>query len=265
MFKIFVINLKRDTQRREYIENHLDSRKLKYEIIDGVYGKDLSKSEINEIADLKLSYKKMGKTISVNEIGCALSHQKAYKKIINENLDGALILEDDIILSSDIKEIIESIYEHQKLFSECFWVGMFRSYINTKKKLFEINAFHSIYKSPRTRGAVAYYIDKSGAEKLLNLNKKITYVSDWFFGGYLNKINLYAIDKSCAMQNPNIKSTIGETRKKELNILKSIHIYLRKTYKRMFYYKYQLGILTGCYKKTKLCDELIEIKNNNKK
>ncbi len=71
MFKIFVINLKRDTQRREYIENHLNDKKLKYEIIDAVYGKDLSKSEINEIANLKSSYKKMGKTISVNEIGCS--------------------------------------------------------------------------------------------------------------------------------------------------------------------------------------------------
>jgi len=265
MFKIFVINLKRDTQRREYIENHLDNRKLKYEIIDGVYGKDLSKSEINEIADLKLSYKKMGKTISVNEIGCALSHKKIYKKIISENLDGALIVEDDAMFCSNIFNILEAIDRNKNKFESNYWVGLYNSNIDTKNKIFDIDTNFKIYKSPRVRCAIAYYIDKEAAQNLLNHNTKVTYVSDCFFGGYLNKLNLYSIDKICVMPNPSFDSTISETRIKEKNLLNAVYIYFRKTYKRMYYYKYKFRVILGRYKKAKLCDELIEIKSNHKK
>ncbi|QIW09858.1 glycosyltransferase family 25 protein [Francisella sp. LA112445] len=260
IFKIFVINLAKDTVRRKYIEDHLKEKKLSYEIIEGVYGKDFYKDEINQIADLKLSYKKMGKMISVNEIGCSLSHQKIYKRIVSENLQGAFIIEDDAMFCSDIKMILDSIYNNiNKLKSNC-WVGLFKSHIDIKNKSFTINNNFSIYKSPRVRCAIAYYIDNTAAQNLLEYNKKITYVSDWFFGGYLNKLNLYAIDKVCVMPNPNFESTIGETRKKERNILKAIHIYFRKTYKRMYYYKYNFGVLAGRYKKTKLCDELEKIR-----
>ncbi|MGQ4003433.1 glycosyltransferase family 25 protein [Francisellaceae bacterium CB52] len=265
MFKIFVINLKRDTQRREYIENHLNDKKLKYEIIDAVYGKDLSKSEINEIANLKSSYKKMGKTISVNEIGCSLSHLKIYKKIISENLDGAFIVEDDAMFCSNINTILNSIYDNKHKFKSNCWLGLYTSHIDSKNKIINIDDNFKIYKSVRVKCTIAYYIDKEAAQNLLNYNTKVTYVSDWFFGGYLNKLNLYSIDKICVMPNPSFDSTISETRIKEKNLLNAVYIYFRKTYKRMYYYKYKFRVILGRYKKAKLCDELIEIKSNHKK
>lgn len=263
IFKIFVINLAKDTERRKYIENHLKEKKLSYEIIEGVYGKDFPKDEINQIADLKLSYKKMGKMISVNEIGCSLSHQKIYKRIVSENLQGAFIIEDDAMFCSNIKSILAVICKNSNKLKNNSWISLYNSYIDTRNKLFDIDKDFSVYKSPRVRCAIAYYIDNTAAQNLLEYNKKITYVSDWFFGGYLNKLNLYAIDKVCVMPNPNFESTIGETRKKERNILKAIYIYFRKTYKRMYYYKYNFRVLTSRYKKSKLCDELINIRKQS--
>ncbi|MBK2044662.1 glycosyltransferase family 25 protein [Allofrancisella guangzhouensis] len=262
MFKVFVINLAKDIERRKYIENHLNEKGLVYELIEGVYGKDFSEDEINKIADLKLSYKKMGKTISINEIGCSLSHQKIYKKIVSENLEGAFIIEDDAMFCSNINMIFTSIHINRSKFKSNCWLGLFKSYIDMKNKVFDIDKNFSVYESPRVRCTIAYYIDNLAAQNLLQYNKKIIYVADWFFGKYLNKLNLYAINEACVMPNPSFESTIGETRKKELNMLKAIYIYFRKTYKRMYYYKYNFGMLTGRYKKTQLSDELLKIKKS---
>ncbi len=256
MYKIFIINLKKDTDRRKYIESHLQENNLDYEIIDAVYGKDLTPEELETITDLKLSQKKMGKTISLNEIGCSLSHQKVYKKIINDNLDGAIILEDDIVLSSNFSEIINSISKNKYLLKDNCWVGFGKAYIDIKDKIFNINEYFAIHSSPRTKGAFAYYIDKVAAQNLITYNKKIIYVADWFFGGYLNKINLYNTNYACSIPKPDIKSSIGETRKKDTNIIKAFFTYMRKTYTRAYYYKYNLGVVSGKYKKNKICNDL---------
>ena len=67
------------------------------------------------------------------------------------------------------------------------------------------------------------------------------------------------------MPNPAFESTISENRKKEKNILSAMYVYFKKTYKRMYFYKYKLGTFTGRYKKAKFCDELIKIKDSYNK
>ena len=258
MIKTFVINLKKDIQRKNYINKHLAERNINFEFIEGVYGKELSNSEINELADLNLSSKKMGKQISLNEIGCALSHRKAYKKIVDENLDGGFIFEDDIILSKDIKEILESINKNKKQLPQKAWLGLSNSYIRTSKKTFDLFDSYKIYQSPKVRGALGYYIDYAGAKKLLYLNTKITYVSDWFTGGYIDKLNIYSINIACVMQNIKIESSIAETRINSNTRPKLIYR-LMVGLKRINAYKFSILKPFGFYKKVKYSDDLAKI------
>lgn len=100
--KIFVINLKKDVEKRQKIEAQLQALALEYEIIEAVYGKDLQDDELETLVkDYKNCY------LTKGEIGCVLSHQLIYKKMQEENIHHALILEDDVVIKPETKDFLE--------------------------------------------------------------------------------------------------------------------------------------------------------------
>ena len=62
-------------------------------VIDGVDAKHLLK--IPDIYDFKAFEYLNKRTILVGELGCALAHLNAYKKIVENSWDWALVLEDN--------------------------------------------------------------------------------------------------------------------------------------------------------------------------
>jgi glycosyl transferase family 25 len=89
--KIFIINLDKDVKRLENAYEQLNKYEFKnYEKFTGIYGKQLSIDEINNNTTF------IGKLLaSKSMIGCGLSHIKLWEKIVNENIELSLILEDD--------------------------------------------------------------------------------------------------------------------------------------------------------------------------
>ena len=261
MNKVFIINLEKDSERKKYISNHFQERGIDFEFIKGIYGKSLTQQEIEDLSDLPQSARCMGKELSLNELGCALSHKKAYKMIIEKNLDGAFIFEDDIILSENIKDILESIHKNKKKLPKESWVGLSNSYIRVNKKLFDLFDQYKIYQSPKVRGALGYYIDYAGAKKLLGLNKKTVYVADWFTGGYIDKLNIYSINSACVMQNISIESSIDQTRINS-STRPSLIYRLIVACKRINAYKFSILKPFGFYKKVKYSSDLEKILNS---
>lgn len=99
---IFVINLEKDRARRQSVEQQMERLKLSFEFFPGVLGANLSKTELTECySDRKARWNK-GQSLVPAEIGCALSHIRVYREIIRRNLDYALILEDDVILDTNL-------------------------------------------------------------------------------------------------------------------------------------------------------------------
>ena len=104
-FHIFVINLKRCKEKRENMIKKLknnDIKKHEYTIIDAVDGKDLTKYKLKK---MNVNFLKdwrdpsLGRNITHGEIGCALSHYNIYKQCIENNIENAIILEDNVELS----------------------------------------------------------------------------------------------------------------------------------------------------------------------
>ncbi len=118
MFKnipTFVVNLKRSTERRKYIENHLKSKNIQYELIEAVDGKTLTQEQIKAVTGKKgfIELQQLNQefcsnnnkeliTMTKSTIGCALSHIKIFKRIVNEAIPYALILEDDAMIEDGI-------------------------------------------------------------------------------------------------------------------------------------------------------------------
>lgn len=111
MIKAFVTNLEKDKNRRIYMENMLTQYGIKHEILTGLYGKEAGQEFIDQIYDKEQAIAKNGQELSRSEIGCAYSHLQIYKKIVEENLPYALVLEDDVELNTRIVDILEIINE----------------------------------------------------------------------------------------------------------------------------------------------------------
>ena len=104
---IFVINLARSIERRAHMSKMLDALDLKYEFIEAIDGKQLTDDQINEVYDERMAVKYGGSPLQVEAIATYMSHIKALQTIIDRNIPEALILEDDIIVSPDIKPFFE--------------------------------------------------------------------------------------------------------------------------------------------------------------
>lgn len=104
MIPVFVINLPKDTVRRAFMQEQLERLGFEYEIVPGFYGDD---PRVLESCDDELSRKEHGKPLTRAEKGCAYSHSLLYKKMLNENIATALVLEDDVVLPENFKLILE--------------------------------------------------------------------------------------------------------------------------------------------------------------
>ena len=101
----YVINLARSVDRRAHITAELKKTGLDYQIVTAVDGSDLDLSDPT-VVDPSL----MTKTVSMaGAAGCALSHLIAYKKMIADGLDEALVLEDDVILPPDLGILADAV------------------------------------------------------------------------------------------------------------------------------------------------------------
>lgn len=94
---VFAISLPRFKKRYAYINGHLAARFGNgYEIL----GIDGAEADADSVGDHRLS---------PGQIGCALSHLAAYKRIEERNLPYALIVEDDAVLPKNICQILDDL------------------------------------------------------------------------------------------------------------------------------------------------------------
>ena len=91
---IYIINLARASERRQRISAALDALGLRHEIFDAVDGSRLDDQAIARAYDpagARAGYRDMSR----GEIACALSHQGVYRKMLDDGVPHALVMEDD--------------------------------------------------------------------------------------------------------------------------------------------------------------------------
>ena len=75
--KVFIINLKESTDRRQYMIEEMKKTNLQYEFFDAVNGKDIK--NIEDVYDHNYAVTKVGSPLNLGEIGCCMSHLLIYK------------------------------------------------------------------------------------------------------------------------------------------------------------------------------------------
>jgi GR25 family glycosyltransferase involved in LPS biosynthesis len=92
----FVITLERATERRQHVDWILRNLPLPGMPLSAVDGKLLTPQEVDQCSARQLFSPRYPHPLGRGEIGCFLSHRKAWQAIIDAQLDAALILEDDV-------------------------------------------------------------------------------------------------------------------------------------------------------------------------
>ena len=112
-FQVFVISLERAVERREYMRNLIADLGFNATIISAVDGKKL-RPEQRARYNSERARRIYGCEMSDNEIACYLSHLSIYSKMLEQRIDTALVLEDDISCVADLKPVVEEVLKLPK-------------------------------------------------------------------------------------------------------------------------------------------------------
>jgi len=195
---IFVVNLQRDHEKKSHMISVAENLGVKFDYIDAVYGKDLSQGEVDNVYDESLSQKVLGRGLSRGELGCALSHLSIYQKMVDEQVETALVLEDDVDISSEIHDVFNALQS----FPEDWEVMLLGYYSDTATErvsmssLWGKSAVTSSHQAVRlvevAFGTHGYLINLRGAKRMLNTLDKVVKPIDHYTGSG-RYINMYGL------------------------------------------------------------------------
>ena len=202
--KVYIVNLKQDTDRWSNMQHELEKNKISnYERVDAVYGKETSKSGIKSNTSFICN-----KLCTYSTIGCAMSHKKIWEMILKEDTSEQnmfMVLEDDIVFQENFQIKLKKVLEKVPDDFDVLYLGQFFSNYDNKYNWFTrmIHSFlghrkHEkindlIYKPNCPMGTHGYIVSRKGAQKLLHMiNSTKIYLHIDFMMSHAKNINVYA-------------------------------------------------------------------------
>lgn len=109
-FKIFIINLDRSVERYQSALAQLAKWPgLPIERVSAADGRVMSDAEIAHYYSLRLNQQRYHKLLKAGEKGCFISHIRCWQRIVEQQLDFALILEDDFLVNGDLAALLQDV------------------------------------------------------------------------------------------------------------------------------------------------------------
>ncbi len=176
MWKIFVISLDSDVQRRAELLPKLEGLPLDVEVIPAVDGRSGLPADLEQHVCRESIWRGTGFNPANAELACALSHQKAYQKIVDEGLDGAIILEDDAVPQPEFFEFVaERGYEHASMIlldHSSAWTFSFWRPVS-------LPGVQAVRLSRNADRNTAYSIKRPVAERIIQHSRPLRGLADW--------------------------------------------------------------------------------------
>ncbi|WP_215396850.1 glycosyltransferase family 25 protein [Rheinheimera oceanensis] len=109
-YKIFIINLDRSVERYQHaLEQLAPWPDLPIERVSAADGRQMSEAELNQYYSFSLNQQYYHKILKPGEKGCYISHIWCWQEIVAQQLDFALILEDDFVVKSNLSALLSEI------------------------------------------------------------------------------------------------------------------------------------------------------------
>lgn len=236
---IYVITIKRNTERQSRITKILNDHSLNFSFVYGVDGQELKPKEVETVFDAEISKKRLGYALTKNEIACSLSHIKALKSFLEDDKqDYALILEDDIEISNlDVWPQAVVCLPHKNKWDVLYlgyqnknhimplpvlvkWRFIYPVLNFLKIKRYNLKkirlTFDRLYNKHWIQlgahnGAYAYLVNKNAAKKIIEYNTPLSVQADVVLMDLIikGKINAFGLSKTIFEPNFEIQSSIG--------------------------------------------------------
>ena len=165
--KIYVISLKDSLERRADASAQLEKLNFDWEFIDAVDGRMFSSipPEYNSSKVRRL----LGFEMTPSELGCFLSHKKIWR-LISQNKNGAVILEDDFVITKDFESTVLNILRGTQNLDFLRLQGL-ANVGNKTIEIFEDVRLCELFEDPL--GSSAYYISPTCASHFIKRTKVI--------------------------------------------------------------------------------------------
>lgn len=102
-YKSFIIHLQRSSGRAAQVRDLIGKSPFETEMVDAVDGAKLSQAEIDAcFSQEPLLQPVYPFGLNAGEIGCFLSHRRAWQKIVDQDLTAGLVFEDDVQIDPEV-------------------------------------------------------------------------------------------------------------------------------------------------------------------
>jgi glycosyl transferase family 25 len=189
--KCLVLNVASATERMEFMVQQLSCLGLNYERIDAVT------PVVAAAEGSKRYWSTWERPLKSVEKACLLTHVKAWKRVLEENLP-MLILEDDALLSAKTRTLLDAA-ARQKSIDHLSLEVRGRKKIVSKFKINVTEDTHILRLYQDRSGAAAYVLWPSGAKKLLERQAKQTGLADALICKSY-ELRSYQTEPACAAQ-----------------------------------------------------------------
>jgi len=172
--QILVISLRRSPDRREKVRQELSKINLPWKFLDAVDGSLMSQPPL-EYKPSKVK-RLQGYSLTANEIGCYLSHKRAWQRCVDQNLP-TLILEDDFTLVADFENHLKTLLENSDHWDLLRLQGLYEVPFN---KVSQIGNMTIAKNQGDAVGATGYLVKPEIAQKLIDASHEIYEPVDHF-------------------------------------------------------------------------------------
>ena len=161
---VYVINLDCAETRMQSMDQQLSNLCISYQRIAAIKGVDLPTNEVEKVYSSKLNQQHFRYNLSLGEIGCYMSHRNIWQMMIEQNIEFAIILEDDLVINANFQQLFSQVNSLKNY--DLIKLAVNRNFPAAQKKKitdsFELINFHTI-----PNCTTGYTISLNGAKKLL--------------------------------------------------------------------------------------------------
>lgn len=171
--KVFVVNLDRDVERMASCKAQLDRLGVQFERLSAVYAKE---EIVHGTLNLNQSFDRfgwwcaMGYEMRLGELGCAMSHNLLYHRMLEHNIPMACVLEDDVLVNENLPTILRRL--ETDLSGDRKTIVHLTNYTDFKPDC------PGVYPSRQNQSTEAYVITRSAAAEILRINEPVRTPSD---------------------------------------------------------------------------------------
>jgi glycosyl transferase family 25 len=210
---IYLINLDDSLDRLNESKKRLEKQHIMFQRIEAVLGTNLSDDELSHHYDQTLNDQTYYRSLKKGEIGCYLSHRKAWKAIAEGHHYYGIVLEDDFEIIGDLNATFQAIDNVSHSWGIMKLAGCHRKSHSLKRKIMwrypGINNMELVIHYKPMIGFAATAITKKAAQQLLNASKKFARPVDVDIQCFWEKkVDVVALLPFVFEQNTHSKTTI---------------------------------------------------------